>query len=218
MAAAILDPDLGPVILENAVKAKALVTELAMWNANRYIFSKEFTPTLLNNALNEFPYPFRDAAGKTRQEACTYYFYEQEAWFADNIERMIPSSRIFPTLKYEIIFRNDKAALILVEGERYGSDDLIAQLYFQSNPQCVRVILVRKVYKSVKHLMTITNSNMFTPELAPYTYPNVKELNLQEKKADGDPSWKNLKLTTIGPRKGTALPFDLIWDLTKVDA
>jgi hypothetical protein len=215
-AAALLDPELGPTLFSHSKTTNSLVTELALWNANKYVYAKEFRPTLLNNALNEFPYPFKDMPGKTRQESCMYYFYDQQAWFAENIERMEPTTRVFPALKFEVLFRNESAALILVESERYGSDDLIAQMYFQMNPLCARVALARRVFKSVKHLITVVNATLVDDTFSLYNYPNVKELNIQEKKMDGDPSWKNLKLTTIGPRKGTVLPFDTVWELTKI--
>ena len=216
LAAAILCPELGPTLLENSTKTNALITELSLWNANRHMFVKQFQPTLLNGYFNEFPYPFKDSAGKSRQESCMYYFYEQEAWFAENIERLEPTTRVFPILHYEILFRNDKSAMILVESTKYGSDDLVAQLYFQSNPDCVRVILVQSLPKSVKHLASTVNSNLIDDALVMYNYPNVKELNMQEKRAGGDPSWKNLKMATIGPRRGTVLPFETIWDLNKI--
>jgi hypothetical protein len=63
----------------------------------------------------------------------------------------------------------------------------------------------------------VANSNLYDDNLVPFSYPNIKELNSQEKRADGDPTWKNLKLTSISPRKGTALAFDVIWDLTRIE-
>ena len=216
LAAAILDEEIGVVLLDNSVKLNALVNELALWNANKYIQAKEFRPSLLNNLLNEFPYPFKDTFGKTRQKSCAFYFYDQQAYFGDNIERMEPVTRVFPLLRYDVLAHNERSALILVESDRYGSEDLVAQLYFQCNPKCARVVLVRKVFKSVKHLVTVANSNLYDEGLAPFNYPNIKELNAQEKKADGDPTWKNLKLTSISPRKGTALAFDTVWDLTQI--
>lgn len=217
LAAAILDPELGPILQKNSIKAHALASEIALWNANKYIFAKSDQPSLLNNALNEFPYPFKDMPGKSRQMSCEYYFYDLEAWFADNIENLEPTSRIFPVLKYEILFRNEASALILVESERYGSDDLIAQLFFQANPTCSRIVLVKRIHKSVKHAVTIVNAELADSKMLQFNYPNIKELNFQEKRSDGDPSWKNLKLTTIGPKKGSALSFEVIWDLTKIN-
>jgi hypothetical protein len=217
LAAAILDEEIGTQLLENSVKLHALVAEVAVWNSNKYMHAKEFRPSLLNNLLNEFPYPFKDTFGKTRQESCAYYFYDQQAYFSDNIERMEPVTRVFPLLRYDVLAHNAKSALILVQSDRYGSDDLIAQMYFQGNPDCSRVVLVRQVFKSVKHLVMVANSNLYDDNLVPFSYPNIKELNSQEKRADGDPTWKNLKLTSISPRKGTALAFDVIWDLTRIE-
>jgi hypothetical protein len=217
LAAAILDEEIGPQLLENSVKLHALIAEVALWNSNRFVHAKEFRPSLLNNILNEYPYPFKETFGKTRQESCAIYFYDQQAYYSDTLERMEPVTRVFPSLKYDVLMHNTCSALILVQSDRYGSDDLIAQMYFQSNPACTRVILVRQVFKSVKHLVTIANSNLYDQTLVPFSYPNIKELNAQEKRADGDPTWKNLKLTSISPRKGTALAFDVIWDLTKIE-
>lgn len=216
LATALLDPDIGPVIREQGSKLKILLTELIEWNTNRYMFVKQFHPTLLNNILNEYPFPFRDIPGRTRIQSVSDYFFEQQAWYAENIEQIVPSVRVFPFLKWNILFHNDRSVLIFIESERYGSDDLVAQAYFQANPMCVRVVLVRKIHNSVKHFVSIVNSQLFDSNMNLFNYPNIKELNVQEKKIDGDPNWKNLKLSATGPHKGSSLPFETIWNLTRI--
>lgn len=217
LASGILDPDLGPVLLEPGMKLNAILSELAQWNANRYVCSQQFRPTLLNNILNEFPFPFKDTPGHTRLQSVRDYFYDQQLWWVENLARIEPAVRVFPNIKQEILFRDNNSAMILVETEKYGADDLAAQLYFQSNPDCVRVILVRKINGTNKHAVSVVNALLFDPNMVPYRYPNIKELNLLEKKGEGDPSWKNLKLSATGPRKGTVLAFDVIWAATKVN-
>lgn len=218
LAAVILESETRQEILLAGTKLSALVGELFEWTADKYTFVKQPRPRLLNGFLNEFPYPFKDIPGKPRNESCWRYIAEQEDFWHNNISLMEAVERNYPNLQYDIIFHNDLSALILVESGVYGSDDLIAQMYFQTNPGTVRVVLMRKVFNSVKHYVTIVNSNLYTPQLEPYTYPNVKELNSQERKADGDASWKNLKVQTIGPKKGTALSFETIWEAVKLEA
>jgi hypothetical protein len=63
----------------------------------------------------------------------------------------------------------------------------------------------------------VLNASLYDETLTPYQYPNIKELNGQEKKTGGDPGWKNLKVQTIGPQKGTGLSFETIWASTKIE-
>lgn len=219
VAGAILDE----VVWEEAMaragaKLRALIAEITEWNANKYSFVKEVQPNLLNNFLNEFPYPFRDEKFKSREQSCAEYYYDQVSWIHDSMERMEPVARVFPTadLSYEVIESNGLSALILVKTEKYGADDLVAQMYFQANPECVRVILAHSLYNSTKHGVTVVNARAYDQSLGAYSYPNIKELNVQEKNVDGDPSWKNLKITCIGPRKGSSLSFGHIWDLSRI--
>jgi hypothetical protein len=216
LAAVLLESETRQDVLISGTKLSALIGELSEWTADKYTFVKQQRPRLLNNFLNEFPFPFKDLPGKPRTESCWHYLTDQEDYWHTHIGEMEAVERNYPNLKYDVIFHNDLSALILIESDRYGSDDLIAQLYFQTNPGAVRVVLMRKVYNSVKHYVTIVNSNLYNEQLEPYTYPNVKELNTQERKADGDASWKNLKVQTIGPKKGTALSFETIWSAVKL--
>jgi len=218
LVGAILNEEVWENLVKAGTKTLALIAEITEWNANRYAFAKQFTPTLLNNFLNEFPYPFRDEIRKSRETSCTEYYYDQVGWIQDNIESMEPAVRSFPVdeLAYEVVTKNDKSALILVTTEKYGADDLVAQMYFQANPECVRITLAHRLYNSTKHGINVVNSRAYDSSLGVYSYPNIKELNLQEKNVDGDPGWKNLKITCIGPRKGSSLSFDTIWALTHI--
>jgi hypothetical protein len=216
LTAALLEPESRKVILLSGTKLSALVGELSEWVADRYTFVKQPRPRLLNGILNEYPYPFKDIPGKTRPESCWLYLADQESYFQDRIEMMQPVERVFPNLKFDPIFYNESSVLILVESDKYGADDLIAQMYFQTNPKTVRVILVKKVMGSNKHYVTIVNSNLYDNNMEAFPYPNVRELNTQERRLDNDPSWRNLKVQTIGPKKGTALSFEIIWDSVKL--
>jgi hypothetical protein len=225
LAAALLEPEMREDILNNGTILSALLGELVEWTANRYSFVKQKRPRLLNNFLNKFPYPFKDIQGSTRALSCQKYLIEQMSFWATTGE---PSAvqgysgyttavdRTFPSLKYDIIASNALSALILIETDRYGSDGLVAQQYFEANPGVVRLILARKVYNSNKHMVSIVNSNLYDENLEPYPYPDVRELNASERKGDGDASWKNLKVETIGPKKGTILSFEAIWGSVKI--
>jgi hypothetical protein len=217
LAAAILDYETRQEIILSGTKLSALIGELSEWTADKFTFAKQQRPRLLNNFLNEFPFPFKDIAGKLRTESCWRYLATQEDFWHNNIALMEAKEREYPDLRYEVIFHNDLSALILVESGTYGSDELIAQLYFQTNPKAVRVVLMKKVYNSVKHYVAIINTNLYDAKLNAYTYPNVKELNIRERQADGDSSWKNLKVQTIGPKKGTTLSFETIWNAVKLE-
>ena len=219
LAGAILDEDSWANTLSHAgTKLTALISEITEWNANKYAVVKHTQPTLLNNFLNKFPFPFRDEKFKTREASCTEYYYDQVGWFMDNIETIEPVARVFPSnsLSFELISKNTLSAMLLVKTEKYGADDLVAQIYFQANPQCARVILAHRLYNSTKHGISIVNASTYGTSLGAYSYPNIKELNIQEKNVDGDPGWKNLKITCIGPRKGSSLPFDNIWALSSI--
>lgn len=218
MVGAILNEEVWPNLERAGTKTLALIAEITEYNANKYAFAKQATPNLLNNFLNEFPFPFRDELRKSREVTCTEYYYDQVGWLQDNIELMEPVARSFPAeeLAFEIISSNERSALILVLTEKYGADDIVAQMYFQANPECVRITLAHRLYNSTKHGISIVNSRTYDSFLGVYSYPNIKELNLQEKNVDGDPGWKNLKITCIGPRKGSSLPFDHIWELSKI--
>jgi hypothetical protein len=220
LAAALLDPEMREDVLNCGTVLSALLGELVEWTANRYAFVKQDRPRLLNNFLIKFPYPFKDIPGQPRADSCKHYLIDQMAYWS-SLETMhfdIPIVRTFPqALKSDVISHNERSALILVETDRYGSDDLIAQQYFQANPKTIRAIMVRKVYNSSKHFVSIYNSNLYDENLKMYPYPNVKELNGKERKVDGDSSWKNLKVQTIGPKKGTVLSFEDIWNSVKID-
>lgn len=218
LVGAILDEDSWQHLSKAGTKLTALIAEITEWNANKYAAVKQIQPTLLNNFLNKFPFPFRDEKFKTREVSCTEYYYDQVSWFDDNIETIEPTGRIFPLdgLSFELIEKNDLSALILVKTEKYGVDDLVAQLFFQANPGCARIILVHRLYNSTKHGVSVVNSRTYDTSLGVYSYPNIKELNVQEKNVDGDPGWKNLRITCIGPRKGSSLSFDHMWELSKI--
>jgi hypothetical protein len=225
LAAALLEPEYREEILRTGTTLSALLGELAEWTANHYSFVKQPRPRLLNNFLNRFPYPFKDIQGKPRGDSCRIYLNEQMAFWAspDSPENIghagydVAVERTFPSLRYDVIDQNGLSALILVETDKYGCDDLVAQQYLQANPDTVRVIMIRKVHNSQKHFVSIFNSNMYDAQLEPYPYPNVKELNAAERSLDGDASWKNLKVQTIGPKKGTALSFAAIWSSVKIN-
>jgi hypothetical protein len=218
LAAALLEEETRPILLAAGTKLSAMIHELSEYSASPFSFVKVARPRLINSFLNEFPYPFRDTQGKSRTESCQYYMYQQEDFWAEKIEQLVPVERVYPQMKSEIIFRNEFSALILIESEKYGTDQLVAQQYFQMNPKTVRLVLMRKVFNSQKHYVSIVNSNLYDNDLSAYPYPNVKELNALERKVAGDPSWKNLKFMTIGPKKGTALLFDAIWEHVKLGA
>jgi hypothetical protein len=216
LAAVLLDKEVRDEILAAGTKLSALFGELVEWTSNKYTFMKQQRPRFLNNFLNQFPYPFKDVPQLQRIASCKKYLEDQEIWWHQNIASLEAVERVFPMLKYDRIFSNDLSAFILVETDKYGSDDLVAQQYFQTNPGIVRLVLVKKVFGSQKHSVNIFNSNLYDSNLQPYPYPVVKELNTQERKLDGDASWKNLKVQTIGPKKGTVLNFETIWSSVKL--
>lgn len=216
LAAVLLDSEVRDDILAAGTKLSAILGELIEWTSNKYAFMKQSRPRFLNNFLNQFPYPFKDIPNTQRTASCKKYLEDQWIWWHQNIVQLEAVERVFPMLKYDRIFGNEESAFILIEGDKYGSDDLVAQQYFQANPGMVRLVLVKKVHGSQKHSVNIYNSNLYNANLQPYPYPNVKELNAQERKLDGDASWKNLKVFTSGPKKGTVLDFETMWNSVKI--
>jgi len=218
LATMVLDTENFAMLQTYPSKLRAILCELQEWSANRYAFVQHNAqPCFLNNLLNSFPFPFRELQDRSRVASVRDYFFDQQAFLAENFERLEPVARIFPQLKYDVLFRTERSALLLVMTERYGADDLIAQMYFEANPAVARVIVLKKMFNSVKHSVQVLNSTTFSPDMVSYPYPDIKELNTQEKKADGDPSWKNLKMMAIGPRKGTSLPLQTIWSYTALE-
>jgi hypothetical protein len=202
-------------LLLSGTKLMALLSELNEWVANKYNFVKAANPRLLNYLLKIQQYPFYDYPGKSRVELCEASLIDLVEAVMRDFDNMDPIKREYPDdLKFDILYENKKSLLVKIKSERYGADELIAQTLFEYRPDVVRVIAARKVRGTTKNHITIYNSSIYTPELSLYNYANTKELNSEEKKVGGEPEWKNLKVTALGPRKGTALALDNVWKHT----
>lgn len=204
-------------LLTTGSKLMALLAELNEWNANRYNFVKNPQPRLLNALLAIHQYPFYDYAGKSRTELCELTLLDMIDALMRELDTMEPQRREYPDdLKFETLYSTDRAAMLRIKTDKYGADDLIAQEYFESNPNIIRVVTLRRVKNTTKHAVVIFNSNVYDSKLA-YNRPvDTKELNIAEKKAGGDPEWKNLKVTVLGPRRGSTLTPEIIWLHAKV--
>ena len=71
-------------------------------------------------------------------------------------------------------------------------------------------------YNSTKYFVSIYNANLYKPDLNIYKYVDTKELNTKEHLLGGNMEWKNLRVTVLGPRKGSVLTLDIIWELAHV--
>jgi hypothetical protein len=202
-------------LLLSGTKLMALLSELNEWVANKYNFVKIPIPRLLNYLLKIQQYPFYDYPGKSRIELCEMSLLDLTEAIMKDFDNIEPVIREYPEdLKFDILHENEKSLLVKIKSERYGADELIAQNLFEYRPGVVRVIAARKVKGTTKHHITIYNSRIYTPDLSVFNYANTKELNIEEKKAGGDPEWKNLKVTALGPRKGTSLALEIVWKHT----
>jgi hypothetical protein len=216
LAAALLEEEYRDEIILHGSKLHALIFELTEWNANRYNFVSHFGPSLLNAVLNEYPYPFKDLHGRTRLQSALDLFGDMMEWFTQNLSHIEPVERIFPPLKYDCIYTNQISALVLVGSEKFGAEDLIAQMHFQANPILIRLVLVKKVPQSTKYLISVINKNTYDSSLIQLPHPSIKELNSTEKHLSGDPGWKNVKGFVRGPNKGSCLALETIWNLCKL--
>ena len=217
IALALMDKKHRQKLLLSGTKLSALLTELNEWTANRYNFVKTSNPRLLNYLLKIHPYPFYDYVGKSRTELCELSLLDLTEAVVKDFDNIEPVLRTYPDeLKYDILHENDRSVLIRSKTDRYGADDLIAQQLFEFRPNVVRVIIARKIKNTTKHFITICNSNIYNSDLNVYNYVDTKELNIGEKKVSGEPEWKNLKVTALGPRKGTALALDIVWQHAQI--
>jgi hypothetical protein len=199
-------------LLFSGTKLLALLAELNEWSANRYNFVKNPQPRLMNALLAIHQYPFYDYPGKSRTELCELTLIDMVDAFMRELDNLEPTRRTYPDdLKFDVMYTNDKSAMLRIKSDRYGADDLIVQEYFESNPGVVRVITLRKIKSTTKHAVTAYNSNLYDAKLNAHRYVETKELNINEKKVGGEPEWKNLKITILGPRRGSALSPELIW-------
>lgn len=209
---------LEPVVRENLFKwptvLNAVLSEINEWSANRYNFTKRAETRLINGFLNSFPFPFGDDFDNQ-----SGYANDLMCWFQDSLnENLQPVVRTYPEIKFTTMpeFSNELSALLVIDDVRRGADKLVAQMYFQYNPQCVRVITAKPVKFSTKHRIAIYNSNMYGNNLVPYPYPKIAELNIQESSVGGESSWRNQRVTAEGPRKGSVIDLELIWKLCKI--
>lgn len=212
VALALMNKEHRAKLLVSGTKLMALLSELNEWGANRYNFVKNPQPRLINAVLAYHQYPFYDHAGKTRTELCELTLLDMVDMFMRCWDDMEPQYREYPDdLKFETLHSTDKAAMLRVKGEKYGAEDLIVQQFFQSNPGIIRVIMLRRVKNTTKHAVTAYNASMYDSKLQAYRYVDTKSLNIAEKQAGGEPEWKNLKLTILGPRRGSTLTPEVIW-------
>ena len=217
LAISLLMPEHRQKLINSGTKVAALISEINEWIANRYSFVKTMRPRLLNRALQVFSYPFYELNGKTRAEVCELSLNDYIEWLTGEFDELDPAIRIYPeNLRFDVLQLNERSALLMIKVDRYGADDLIVQQYFESNPEVVRVITLKRIRNTVKHFVSVYNSNLYDSSLTPYTYVDTKELNTVEKRVGGEPEWKNLKITTLGPRKGSNLTAEMIWNFTKI--
>lgn len=212
IALALMDKRHRAKLLLSGTKLMALLSELNEWTANKYNFVKGPSLRLMNYLLRLHQYPFYDYPNKSRTELCELSLIDLVAAVVQDFDNIESVTRIYPEdLRFDIVHSNDKSMLVRIKTERYGADELVAQQLFESNPSVVRIVTARKVRGTTKHAVTVFNSNIYTPALDVYPYVDTKELNVEEKKAGGDAEWKNLKVTALGPRKGSTLALDVIW-------
>jgi hypothetical protein len=217
LALALLSKVHRATLLLSGTKLMALLSELNEWTANRYNFVKSSELRLLNSLLKIHQYPFYDYPSKSRTELCEVTLLDLMDAVVAEMENLEPTRREYPAdIKFELLFSNTTSAVLLVKTDRYGAEDLIAQEFFESNPGVQRVVTLRKIKSTTKHQVIVTNASMYKPDLSSVTYADTKELNLAEKKAGGEAEWKNLKITTLGPRRGSALTPDVIWAHTQI--
>ena len=212
VAVALMSKEHRKKLLTSGTKLMALLAELNEWNTNKYNFVKNPQPRLINYLLNIHQYPFYDYAGKSRTELCELTLVDMVEVLMRELDLMEPTRRVFTDdLKFDTLQSNEHSAMVRLKSDRYGVDDLVAQEYFESNPGAVRIVTLRKIKNTTKHTVTIYNSNLYDAKLALLKPVETKELNIDEKKLGGEAEWKNLKITVLGPRRGSALAPEVIW-------
>jgi hypothetical protein len=217
IALALMNKQYRAKLLLSGTKLMALLSELNEWTANKFSFVKGPTLRLLNSLLKLHQYPFYDYPGKSRTELCELSLLDLTDAVMREFDNVEPVHREYPDdLKFDLLYENEKSVLVRVKTERYGADELVAQQLFENRPTTVRVIVARKIRGTTKHAITAYNSNIYTSELSVFNYVDTKELNVEEKKVHGDAEWKNLKVTALGPRKGSALSLDIIWSHSNI--
>ena len=217
LALALLDKETRVPLIRSGTKLMALLAELNEWSANKFNFVKFPYPRLLNYFLNIHPYPFYDLQGKSKADLCELSLLDLRDTIVKEFDNAEPVLRSFPLdLKFDIINIDELTAMIHVKSNRLGADEIAAQHTFQLNAALVRVIVVRKVKNSTKYFVSIYNANLYKPDLNIYKYVDTKELNTKEHLLGGNMEWKNLRVTVLGPRKGSVLTLDIIWELAHV--
>ncbi len=203
--------------LLQAVELPAVLTELNEWSANKYNFVKRMPLRYINNFLNLFAYPFYEIKHETRKYLCNLTLTDLMNSIHSSMSGLSPIRRSYPKeLKFTILESNQYSAMIEVLSSRYGSEDLIVQEYFESNPETVRIISVRKL-QSAARAVTIFNTSLYDTQLRIYPYVDTRELNIAEKLKNGNPDWKNLKVEVLSPRGGTLLDNTTIWTHAKLE-
>jgi hypothetical protein len=196
----------------------SLLTELNEWAANRYNFVKRTPLRYLNSLLNSFPYPYYNVKQESQKTLCELILMDMETSLVEGIELLVPTRREYPKdLQFTVGYSNDKSALLEIKSQRYGSEELIVQEYFESNPEVARVIAVREVKNKPNRAVSIYNSNIYDETLSLYNYVNTKELNTEEKLKNGSTDWKNLKLQVLGPKRGSLLDNETIWKYSAIN-
>jgi hypothetical protein len=217
LALALLDKADREKLLISGTKLQALLAELNEWSANKFNFVKSPYPKLLNYFLNIHSYPFYDLQGKSKIDLCELSLMDLKDLIVNSFEEAEPVFRTFPSdLKFDIENIDELTALIIIKSNRLSADEIAAQHTFQMNPALARVITMRKLKNSTKNFVSIYNSSLYKDNLEAYNYVDTKELNTQEHKIGGAMEWKNLRLTILGPRKGTSLTSEIIWKYARV--
>jgi len=218
IAYALLDEKIGNTVAGAGEMIQALLMEALRYMSNPFLFAQNTNVSILNNLLNEFPYPSKKIDGQNMAISNEYYIYERATWLAMALDdNVVPQKRIYPDIPHEIIYENDMSVLILLQSDsKFGVDEIIAQQYFDMNTKVQRAIVVRKLFKSTNSDVRVYNARLRDDNFDRIDLPSMKAINTAEAKAGSKNIWQPGRGYAKSPYKGTCLPLKDIWQLCQL--
>lgn len=211
---ALLDVTVRECLFAVPDKLQCLIMEVNEYVANRYSYARRSQPTYLNNLLNKAPF-FTKAPDKTRFQSLEVYYIEQLEILME-LKDLPKIERVYPDVPVDILQSDSMTMLVTIGKSLQEKVDVVGQQIFSANPGIKRVIVVRNHYNASTLSVTVLNSTAYTDEFKIIPYPPIREMNEKEKEKGGSPEWKNNKTYIIGPKKGTELTTEELWENLKI--
>lgn len=210
----LIDISVREALLAFPEKLQCLIMEVNEYVANRYNYAKRNQPTYLNNLLNKVPF-FSKLPDKKRIESLEMYYINQLEILMD-IENLAKVNRVYPDIAMDILYSDNNTMMITLGKSYQEKVDVVAQQVYSANPSLKRVIVLRQHYSSQLSSVTVLNRCAYDDNFKVIPYIPVRELNELEKEAKGAPEWRNNKTYIIGPKKGTILNAEQLWNILRI--